>query len=196
MTCDGNSQLLKEKWVSILYHTADKHLSVLYNCCAHEPISPRAHRKTKWLIVGSLAHEALKHVVLEKTLLKDLYLLTKTIHTGALEVYHSLYSKYAPKWQHFGYLGMVVRTQLTALGHNSGTCRSQAEALSRKKWFRYVYPKGMPMVRDSSNLTFLVFLILVNYYLFMRIVLLSTGNDEDHQVLCNYPIIYFRLLQR
>ena len=97
MMCDGNSQLLKEKWVSILYHTADKHdwdLSVLYNCCAHEPISPRAHHKTKWLIVGSLAHEALKHVVLEKTHLKDLGLLTKTIHTGALEVYHSLYSKF------------------------------------------------------------------------------------------------------
>ena len=38
------------------------------------------------------------------------------------------------------------------------------------------------MVRDSSNLTFLVFLILVNYYLFMRIVLLSTGNDEDFAI--------------
>ena len=135
-TCDRNSQLLKEKWVSILYHTADKHdwdLSVLHNCCAHEPISPRAHRKTKWLIVGSLAHEALKHVVLEKTLLKDLDLLTKTIHTGALEEYHSLYSKYTPKRQHFGYLGMVARTQLTALDHNSGTGRSQAEASSGKK---------------------------------------------------------------
>ena len=38
------------------------------------------------------------------------------------------------------------------------------------------------MVRDSSNLTFLVFLILVNYYLFMRIVLLFTGNDEDFAI--------------
>ena len=136
MTCDRNPQLLKEKWVSILRHTVDKHdwdSSVLYNCCAHEPISPRAHRKTKWLIVGSPAHEALKHVVLKKTLLKDLDLLTKTIHTGALEVYHSLYNKYAPKRQHFGYLGMVARTQLTALDHNSGTGRSQAEASSGEK---------------------------------------------------------------
>ena len=136
MTCDGNSQLLKEKWVSILYHTADKYdwdSSVLYNFCAHEPISPRAHRKTKWLIVGSLAHEVLKHVVLEKTLLKDLDFLTKTIHTGSLEVYHSFYSKYTPKWQHFEYLGMVARTQLTALDHNSGTGRSKAEASSGKK---------------------------------------------------------------
>ena len=146
MTCDGNPQLLKEKWVSILHHTADKHdwdSTVLYNRCAHEPISPRAHRKTKWLVAGSPAHEALKHVVLEKTLLKDLDLLTKTIHTGALEVYHSLYNKYAPKRQHFGYLGMVARTQLTALDHNSGTGRSQAEASSGEKRFRYVYPKGM-----------------------------------------------------
>ena len=104
MTCDGNPQLLKEKWVSILHHTADKHdwdSSVLYNCCAHEPIYPRAHRKTKWLIVSSPAQETLKHVVLEKTLLKDLDLRTKTIHAGALEVYHSLYNKYAPKRQHF-----------------------------------------------------------------------------------------------
>ena len=38
------------------------------------------------------------------------------------------------------------------------------------------------MVRDSSNLTFLAFLILVNYCLFMRIVLLSTGNDEDFAI--------------
>ena len=142
MTCDGNPQLLKEKWVSILHHTADKHdwdSTVLYSRCAHEPISPRAHRKTKWLVAGSPAHEALKHVVLEKTLLKDLDLLTKTIHTGALEVYHSLYNKYAPKRQHFGYLGMVARTQLT----NLGTGRSQAEASSGEKRFRYVYPKGM-----------------------------------------------------
>ena len=52
MTCDGSPQLLKEKWVSILHHTADKNdwdSSVLYNCCAHEPISPRAHRKTNFL---------------------------------------------------------------------------------------------------------------------------------------------------
>ena len=38
---------------------------------------------------------------------------------------------------------MVARTQLTALDHNSGTGRSQAEASSGEKRFRYVYPKGM-----------------------------------------------------
>ena len=80
--------------------------------------------------------------MLEKTLLKDLDLLTKTINTGALEVYPSLYNKYAPKRQHFGYQGMVARTQLTALDHNSGTSRSQADASSGEKRFRYVYPKG------------------------------------------------------
>ena len=118
MTCEGNAELLKKKWISILHHVVDKHSwdsSVLYNCCPHDPISATARRKTKWLKEGSPAHEALKQVVMEKRLLKDLDLLSKFNHTGALEVYHSLYNKYMPKRQHFGYKGMVGRSQLAAL---------------------------------------------------------------------------------
>lgn len=113
MTCEGNPQLLKEKWISILHHVADKHKwdsTELYNRCAHDPISPTAKQKTKWLPQGSPAHEALKQVVLDKRLLNDLDLLTKFIHTGVLEVYHSLYNKYFPKRQHFGYKGMVAQS--------------------------------------------------------------------------------------
>ena len=48
MTCEGNPQLLKEKWISILHHVADKHhwdSSVLYNRCPHDPIPPTARGK-------------------------------------------------------------------------------------------------------------------------------------------------------
>ena len=41
MTCEGNAELLKEKWISILNHVVDKHSwdsSILYNCCPHDPI--------------------------------------------------------------------------------------------------------------------------------------------------------------
>lgn len=102
-----------KKWTSILHHLVDKHngdSSVLYNRCPHDPISPTA-RKTKWLKVGSPAHEALKQVVLDKRLLNDLHLMSTFIHTGALEGYHSLYNKYTPKRQHFGYKGMVARSK-------------------------------------------------------------------------------------
>ena len=93
MTCEGNPQLLKEKWTSILHHVVDKHewdSAVIYNRCPHDPIPSTTRRKTKWLKEGSPAQEALKQVVLDKRLLNDLQLLSKFIHTGALEVYHSL----------------------------------------------------------------------------------------------------------
>ena len=81
--------------------------------------------------------------MVEKRLLNDLDLLSKFIHTGALEVYHSLYNKYMPKRQHFGYKGMVGRSQLAALDHNSGTGREQTVSSSDVRRYRYVYPKGM-----------------------------------------------------
>ena len=146
MTCEGNAELLKEKWTSILHHVADKHSwdsSTLYNRCPHDPISATARRKTKWLKAGSPAHEALKEVVMEKRLLNDLELLSKFIHTGALEVYHSLYNKYMPKRQHFSHKGMTARSQLAALDHNSGTGREQMVTSRGDKQYRYVYPKGM-----------------------------------------------------
>ena len=146
MTCEGNAELLKDKWISILHHVVDKHSwdsSILYNCCPHDPISATTRRKPKWLKEGSPAHEALKQVVIEKRLFNDLHLLSKFIHTGALEIYRSLYNKYMPRRQHFGYKGMVGRSQLAALDHNSGTGREQTVSSSGERRYRYVYPKGM-----------------------------------------------------
>ena len=45
MTCDGNSQLLKEKWVSILYHTANNTIGIRL-CCTivvHTSLFPQGH---------------------------------------------------------------------------------------------------------------------------------------------------------
>ena len=39
--------------------------------------------------------------------------------------------------------GMVARTHLAAVDHNSGTGRAQAETSSGEKRYRCVYPKGM-----------------------------------------------------
>ena len=87
------------------------------------------------------ANEALKQVVMDKRLLNDLDLLSKFIHTGALEVYHLLCNKYSPKRKHFGYKGMVARTQLTAWDHNSGTgkqcpqvARNDIAIFTPKEW--------------------------------------------------------------
>ena len=66
-------------------------------------------------------------MVTNQKLLKDLAKHTEFHHTGQLESYHSLMTKYVPKREHFSYSGMVARTQLAVLDHNANVTRSQAE---------------------------------------------------------------------
>ncbi|CAH3123666.1 unnamed protein product, partial [Pocillopora meandrina] len=102
-------------------------------------------RTKRWLRPGSSAHNALKEVVFDKNLLKDIQQLTLSCHTGNLEVYHSVQTKYAPKRQHFSYNGMVARTQLAALDHNANTGRQQATvsrgANQGELQYKVVFPK-------------------------------------------------------
>ena len=80
----------------------------------------------KWLRSGSLVHTTLKNIVYNKTLLRDIKMLTGFHHTGALEVFHSLILKYCPKRQHFSYVGMQAWIELAILDHNYNTNRKQA----------------------------------------------------------------------
>ena len=128
-TCNGDKELLREKWISIVHHTANIHhwdSADHYHECPHPPIPRNVARTKRWLRPGSPAHEALKEVVFNKFLLKDILKLTLSCHTGSLEVYHSVQTKYLPKRQHFWYKGMVARTQLAALDHNANTGRDHA----------------------------------------------------------------------
>ena len=59
--------------------------------------------------------------------------LTKFCHTGVLEVYHSLYNKWAPKRQHFSYAGMVARSQLAVMDFNQGSNLKQAKTKEGKE---------------------------------------------------------------
>ena len=88
---------------------------------------PKRPKSIKWLEAGSPAHVALEEVVTNNKLLKDIGKLTEFHHTGQLESYHSLMTKYVPKREHFRYNGMVARTQLAILNHNTNANRSQAE---------------------------------------------------------------------
>jgi len=112
-TCDNNPDLLVEKWISIIHHAANSHSwdsAEIYHQCAHPPIPDDAARRKRWLKCESEAHKALVKVVFDKTLLRNIRKLTKSCHTGSLEVYHSVQTSYVPKRQHFSYKGMVART--------------------------------------------------------------------------------------
>ena len=93
-------------------------------------MSIREKKSITWLKKGSPSLVALEEVVTSQKLLKHLAKLKEFHHTGQLESYHSLMTKYVPhvpKREHFSYNGMVARTQLAILDHNANTTRSQEE---------------------------------------------------------------------
>ena len=72
------------------------------------------------------AFQALQTIMLDKKILEDLPYLTKICHAGVLEVYYSLYNRWAPKRQYFSYAGMSVRSQLAIMDFNEGINYKQA----------------------------------------------------------------------
>ena len=128
-TCEGNQKLLKEKWVSLLFHIRNRHTweteknFTLFNRCAHPPLSLHQEEGVEWLEANSPGFQALEVIVLDKGLLKDPHKLTEFCHTGPIEVFLSLINKYSPKRQHFLAASQYARHQLSVMDHNSGTER-------------------------------------------------------------------------
>ena len=137
-TCNGDVQLLTEKWTSILYHICNVHewdngKDSVFNKCVHPTLPIEEQRSKKWLRSGSLLHTTLKNKVCNKTLLRDIKMLTGFHHTGALEVFHSLL---LTKRQHFSYIGMQASIELAILDHNYNINRKQAITKKGKLTFR------------------------------------------------------------
>ena len=143
-TCNGNTQLLKEKWISLVYHVHGIHewdCGELYKECEHEEYSLAKQILKKWLENDGPAYNALKNIVLDKQLLKDLPQLRFFKHTGQLEVYHALLNKYCGKRFAYSYAGMVARTQLAVLDHHSGVTREQARTKDGNLRFKVAFTK-------------------------------------------------------
>ena len=79
---------------------------------------------------------------LDKALLSDLRYLTKFLHTGSLEVYHSSYNKRLPRSTHFSYQGMIACSQLAAIEFKLCSELSQAEIKTGEKRFNVAYSKA------------------------------------------------------
>ena len=67
--------------------------------------------------------------------------LVKFFHTGILEIYHSLYNKWAPKRQHFSYPGMLARSQLAIMDFNEGSNLEQATTEKGEKRYNVQFSK-------------------------------------------------------
>lgn len=145
--CENDPNILREKWISSIYHVTNKHdwrrLGVFEHVtrCEHAPLSRAEMKKKKWLKAGSNAHDALVAVVTNKRIVRDIQRLTEAMHTGPLENFHSLLLKYCPKRQHFSFDGMIARTQLAILDHNTNVNRNQAKDANGNLRYRVVFPK-------------------------------------------------------
>ncbi|KAM5182399.1 uncharacterized protein ACMZJ9_002775 [Mantella aurantiaca] len=129
MTCNDNSILLKEKWISIIYHSTNKHEWTghsLYHKCSHQALPNNEAMDFEWLTPGSAAHHHLISIVQDSKVQKDLDYLSGFYHTGEMEVYHNMARKYRSKKHNFLMDGMVARTQLAAMDYNHNINRSQA----------------------------------------------------------------------
>ena len=125
-TCGNDVELLKEKWSSLLNHIANEHEwegFSKYHKCSHGPLT----QKRMWITKGSSTHVALKAIVLDSRTIQDLKYLTHFMHSGELEVFHSLYNVYCPKRLSLSNGGMYARTQLAIMDHNSGIGKEQAK---------------------------------------------------------------------
>ncbi|XP_073451452.1 uncharacterized protein [Aquarana catesbeiana] len=129
-TCKHNVELLKEKWMSLVFHASNIHSwtdGQLYKQCSHEEMLHNEEEEHVWLLEGSAALQRMKDIVHDPRILKDLEHLSTFCHTGNLEVFHSMTLKYRTKHHRFGIDGMVARTQLAALDYNRNVGREQAK---------------------------------------------------------------------
>ena len=142
--CEGDKVLLEESWLSICDHIVNTHTfeGKIFKQCAHTFIPTDVAAKKKWLVRESKAHKALKEVVLDKRLRKDICQLSEFCHTGNLEVYHSLMLKYCPKRQEFDYDQMVTRTTLAVIDHNLNQNRDHKINKNGEKAYKLVCPKA------------------------------------------------------
>ncbi|XP_073514678.1 uncharacterized protein [Phyllobates terribilis] len=125
-TCCKNTDMLIQKWKSVLQHVTNVHEwggDSDCKACHHPPLPEEVVNNTNWLEKNSVAYEELKKIVLSTSLLKDLKEVSFLCHTGELEIYHSACLKYRPKTLHFFMDSMVARTQLAALDHNRNVHR-------------------------------------------------------------------------
>ena len=91
--------------------------------------------------MGSKAAEALRAVVFDKRFLANLDMYTTFRHTGTIETFNSMLTKYAPKRIAFEYIYFVCRIVLAAIDHNMHLFRPLAATKEGANLFKLKYSK-------------------------------------------------------
>ena len=106
-------------------YAIDTHFRDGHDKCEHEPYTSDESRRKTWLEYDSPSHNALRSVILNKQLQKDLEKLNENIFTTYLEVFHALKIRYLPKSIFYEEEKMLAGARLAALDHNYNVDRKQ-----------------------------------------------------------------------
>ncbi|XP_063292837.1 uncharacterized protein LOC134577858 [Pelobates fuscus] len=156
--CQGNPDSLKEKWTSVLHHITNEHeweSEDGIDRCNHREISESElkDRTRIWIPKNGVAHLKLANFVNDSRLQKDFKHLTEFCNRGSLEGYRSMVLKYCPKRIHFTMDGMVARTKLAAMAHNSNIDRQTTiETIHENSVQAASFDHIFPMVADVIRL--------------------------------------------
>ncbi|XP_053322031.1 uncharacterized protein LOC128496430 [Spea bombifrons] len=121
-TSQGKEDMLRERWQSTLFHVTDQHEwegASLYPSCAHKPLKAEQRSVRPWLRPGSPSFNALREVVLDPRVTRDLSRLSQFCHTREIEIYHSFMQKFLCKKNPFTADATDVRAKLAALAYNA-----------------------------------------------------------------------------
>ncbi|KAE8620449.1 hypothetical protein XENTR_v10010257 [Xenopus tropicalis] len=127
-TCRQNADLLVEKWKSVLFHISNEHAFpsfVHYKKCQHRRIMAAQRRSYRWIGPAHPAHSALRKIIMDPLLLRDLRKVGKFCHTGELENFRGKLIKYRPKCLSFNRDSAIARTCLGVLAHNRNVHRQE-----------------------------------------------------------------------
>ena len=136
--------MLRERWISVLFHIQNKHRWTgheKFQKYVHSRLTKKQVKTEEQLSPKSEAFEVLQNIVLDKKVLQNLFYLTKFCRTGVVEIYHSLYNKWAPKWQHFSYLVMLAKSQLAIMDFNKGSYFEEATTEKGEKRYNVQFSK-------------------------------------------------------
>ncbi|KAM8977596.1 LOW QUALITY PROTEIN: uncharacterized protein RCH25_047219 [Pelodytes ibericus] len=135
-TCNGNTDLLREKLTSVIKHVTNIHFwddGKLYHSCSHQQIPEDEVREIPWISLNDDCLETLHDTFLNKPFLEELNCLQRFCHTKGLGFFHSKVLKYRPKRNHFEMGAMEAWTKLAALSYNRNVKKKVETIINPRK---------------------------------------------------------------
>ncbi|XP_067299120.1 uncharacterized protein [Pseudorasbora parva] len=120
------------KWKSLFNHIQNVHVheDPAFPRCTHEDRVSRD--PNKWLKQGTMVLYKVEKLLMNKRVLRDVEKLSHQHQSSALEPFHSVILRFAPKNVFFPFIGMLCRLYLAAMHFNENADREQAKNLEGK----------------------------------------------------------------